>query len=141
MDTTPGQALQSISSISKIIDNSLPEALNFDGANAFKGNNGAAMVPGQQQKKNMGDMQFPYNLVNDTKGSYPGLLDDLQSQLLGQIMRSYGPNPPRMNYAAERTGQNGGTPFFQPQDQRGPVAGAANNFQLAQLQGWNPPPT
>lgn len=53
-------------------------------------------------------------------------------------MRSYGPNPPRMNYPAERSGQNR-TPFFQPQDQRGPVANSGNSFPIAQMQAWNPP--
>lgn len=42
-----------------------------------------------------------------------------------------------VNYPPERTGQNGGTPFFQPQDQRGPVPNAGNGFQFGHLQGWN----
>lgn len=45
MDTT-GQALQSITSISKIIDNSLPEALNFDSSNNFKPGNAATLLQG-----------------------------------------------------------------------------------------------
>ena len=36
-ESTPAQALQDITSISKLIDNSLlSEALNFDGDNTFK---------------------------------------------------------------------------------------------------------
>lgn len=149
MDATPAQALQSITSISKVIENSLPEALNFDGANAFKPGAAAALMQGGQPKKGgIGDLQFPpmdiNGLISDTKGSYPGLIDDLHTHILGEIMRMHGPNPTGgVNYTrpAEGTGQNRSTPFFQPQDQRGPVPSAANNFQFAQLQGWNPPAT
>ena len=139
MTTSPAQALQSITGISKVIDNQLSEALNFDGTNGgFKtgGNVGTLMQAGHQQKKSMAEMAFAPTdldgLISDTKGAYPGLLDDLQSQIIGQIMRSS-----RVNYPTERTGQSSGTPFFAPQDQRGQVPNAAANFQFGQLQGWN----
>jgi hypothetical protein len=115
MTTSPAQALQSITGISKVIDNQLSEALNFDSNTGFKagGNAASLMQGGQPPKKTMGDMPFAQadldGLISDTKGAYPGLLDDLQSQIIGQIMRSS-----RVGYQAERTGQNGGTPFFQP---------------------------
>lgn len=81
MSASPADALQGITNISKVIDNSLSEALNFEGNNAFKAGGTAALMQGQQQKKALDDMQLPpmdlNGLISDTKGSYPGLLDDL----------------------------------------------------------------